>query len=136
MPDSDIAFAPATEIRRLIASKELSPVEITELYLRRIEELDPRLNSYLTVPAEQAMDAARAAEAAFTGGSTLGPLHGVPVSIKDLELTDGLRTTSGSLIYQDRVPDEDSGSGGAGQEGRRHSPWQDQHSGVWPPGTH
>ena len=108
MPDSDLAFAPATEIRRLIASKELSPVEITELYLRRIEDLDPRLNSYLTVPADQALATARAAEAAVVGGATLGPLHGVPISIKDLELTDGLRTTSGSLIYQDRVPNEDS----------------------------
>lgn len=108
MLNSDLAFVSATEINRLVVAKDVSPVEVTELYLRRIEELDHRLNSYLTVAADQAMDQARRAEAAVTSGEDLGPLHGIPISIKDLELTNGIRTTSGSLIYQDRVPDEDS----------------------------
>ena len=108
MTDSDLAFAPALEVRDLIAAKQVSPVEITELYLRRIESLDPQLNSYLTVTADEAMDAARSAEAAITRGEQLGPLHGVPISIKDLESTNGIRTTGGSLIYKDLVPTEDS----------------------------
>ena len=104
----DLAFAPAIEQRRLIASKEVSPVELTELYLDRIERLDSRLNSYLTVSRDEAISSAKSAEAAVVRGEHLGPLHGVPTSIKDLELTRGIRTTSGSLIFKDRVPDEDS----------------------------
>ena len=108
MPNNDMAFAPATEQRRLVADKQVSPVELTELYLDRIEKLDPQLNAYLTVAHDEARRAAKAAEQAVVRGDELGPLHGLPISIKDLELTRGLRTTSGSLIYKDRVPDEDS----------------------------
>ncbi len=106
--NDDLAFTSATELRALIASGEVSPVEVTELYLDRIERLDSRLNSYLTVTADHAIDSAREAEAAVARGDDLGPLHGVPISIKDLELTRGIRTTGGSLAFQDRVPDEDS----------------------------
>jgi len=108
MPDDDLAFQSAVELRRLVADKQVSPVELTDLYLRRIERIDPKLSSYLTVTGEEAIRDARAAEQAVARGDDLGPLHGVPVSIKDLELTKGTRTTSGSLIYRDRVPDEDS----------------------------
>ena len=104
----DLAFASASELRGLIASKKVSPVELTELYLRRMERLNPRLNAYLTVTAEAAMESARAAEEAVARGDRLGPLHGLPVSIKDLEITNGVRTTGGSLVYRDRVLDEDS----------------------------
>jgi len=83
-------------------------VELTELYLRRIESLDPRLNAYLTVCGDEVLAAAREAEAAVMRGEELPPLHGVPISIKDLELTKGVRTTLGSLIFKDRVPDRDS----------------------------
>ncbi|ETX08853.1 amidase [Candidatus Entotheonella palauensis] len=106
--DDNLAFAPAFEHRELIASKQISPVELTELYFRRIEQLDGQLHAYLTLTHDEAMAAAKAAEAAVMRGDELGPLHGVPVSIKDLELTKGIRTTSGSLVYQDRIPDEDS----------------------------
>ena len=106
--DENLAFTPALELRELIRSKEVSPVEITELYLNRIDKLDSKLNSYLTVTREEALRSAKAAEEAVTRGESLGPLHGVPISIKDLEMTKGTRTTSGSLIYKDRVPDEDS----------------------------
>ena len=103
-----MAFASATDLRELVATKQVSPVELTELYLRRVAELDPKLNAYLTVTGDQAMESAREAEAAVTRGEPLGPLHGVPVAIKDLEMTRGIRTTSGSLVFKDRVPDEDS----------------------------
>lgn len=106
--DEILAFAPASELRKLIAGKELSPVELTEMYLRRIDRLDSRLDSYLTVAHDQAISAARSAEEEVMRGEDLGPLHGLPISIKDLEMTKGLRTTSGSLIFEDRVPDEDS----------------------------
>jgi len=103
-----MAFTPATELRRLIATKQLSPVELVDLYLRRIQRLDGALHSYLTVAADQALEAARAAEAAVMQGDALGPLHGVPISIKDLESTRGIRTTGGSLAFEHRIPDKDS----------------------------
>ncbi|HBD85545.1 MAG TPA: amidase, partial [Dehalococcoidia bacterium] len=105
--DENLAFAPATELRELIAEKQVSPVEITQLYLDRIDRLDPQLNSYLTVTSEIALDAARKAEQAVTDGDELGPLHGIPISIKDLQMTKGVRTTGGSLAYKDRIPDAD-----------------------------
>ena len=106
--EQEIAFAPATEHRRLIVERQISPVELTQLYLERIERLDPRFNSYLTVTADEALLAARAAEDALMRGEELHALHGIPISVKDLEMTKGIRTTSGSLIHKDRVPKEDS----------------------------
>ena len=108
MPSQDLAFAPATENLKLIADKEVSPVELTELYLQRIQDLDGKLNSYLTVAAEEAIQRAKEAEASLLRGEELGPLHGLPISVKDLELTRGIRTTGGSLVFRDRVPSEDS----------------------------
>ena len=106
--DEQMAFAPATELLQLIADKKVSPVELTELYFDRIERLDSRLNSYLTLTQDEAMETARAAEKAVVAGEELGPLHGLPISVKDLEMTKGIRTTGGSLVFKDRVPDEDS----------------------------
>ena len=108
MTKDELAFVPALELRGMIARREVSPVEVTELYLERIERLDGSLNSYLTLTPELALDAAREAEAAVMRGDELGPLHGVPVSIKDLEVSAGVRTTSGSLLFKDRVPEADS----------------------------
>ena len=108
MVDENLAYIPTSELVGLIASKQVSPVEITELYFSRIDRLDSQLNSYLTLNHDEAMRSARAAEDAVAKGDALGPLHGVPISIKDLELTKGIRTTSGSLAFKDRVPDEDS----------------------------
>ena len=106
--DDQLAFSPSTELRDLIASKQVSPVEVTELYFSRIDRIDSKLNSYLTLARNEAMAGARAAEQAVVRGDTLGPLHGLPISLKDLEMTRGIRTTSGSLAYKDRVPNEDS----------------------------
>ena len=108
MVDNELAFAPTYELAELIASKQVSPVEVTQLYFDRIEKLDSRLNSYLTLTKDEALNAARAAEKAVTRGDALGPLHGVPIGIKDLQMTKGIRTTGGSLAYKDRVPDADS----------------------------
>ena len=106
--DNDLAFSSATRVRQLIADGELSPVELTETFLSRIDSLDDQLNSFLTVASDYALATARRAEEAVTRGDELGPLHGIPISIKDLEMTAGIRTTSGSLLYEDRVPEVDS----------------------------
>ena len=108
MPDTDLAFMPTAELRTRIASKQLSPVEATRLYLQRIEALDPQLNAYLTVTGDLALHMARDAEQAVMDGKPLGPLHGVPISIKDLEVTRGIRTTLGCRIFEDTVPDLDT----------------------------
>jgi aspartyl-tRNA(Asn)/glutamyl-tRNA(Gln) amidotransferase subunit A len=106
--DDQLAFTPALEMRDLIATKKVSPVELTELYFDRIERLDSKLNSYLTLDRDGAMESAGKAEEAVMRGDELGPLHGLPTGVKDLEMTKGIRTTSGSLVYKDRVPDADS----------------------------
>jgi aspartyl-tRNA(Asn)/glutamyl-tRNA(Gln) amidotransferase subunit A len=105
---SDLAFTSAVELRQMVATKKVSPVELAELYLGRIEKLDGQLHSFLLVDHEGAMRAAKAAEQAVMRGDPLGPLHGVPISVKDLDMTRGLRTTNGSLAFKGWVPDEDS----------------------------
>ena len=104
----DLAFRPVIELIELIKSKKLSPVELVTHILKRIEKLNPMLNAYLTVAEEKALQDAQQAEQALYGGRKLGTLHGIPVSIKDLHCTKGIRTTFGSLIYKDFVPDEDA----------------------------
>ncbi len=106
--ESDMSFAPATELRQKIAAKEVSIVELTELFYRRIERLNPQLNAYLSLCPDQALAAAKQAQEAVQRGDSLGPLHGIPISIKDLEATQGIPTTMGSTIFQDRVPTVDS----------------------------
>ena len=108
MTASDIAFKPASELRDMIRSKQVSPVELTRLYFERIDGLDSQLNAYLTLDQDEALRAAQDAEDAIMRGDDLGPLHGVPIAIKDLEATAGIRTTGGSLVYKDRVPTADS----------------------------
>jgi len=104
----DLAFQPAHRLRQLIERKEVSPVELTELALARIERLNPSLNAFITVAADPAMHAASEAEKAVTRGDPLGPLHGIPTSIKDLEAVAGVRLTSGSLLHKDDVADSDA----------------------------
>ena len=108
MTKDELPFAPASEVRRLLDSRQLSSVELTEMFLGRIESLNPRLNAYLTVTSEEALAAASRADQASARGESLGALHGIPVSIKDLELTRGIRSTMGSLVFKDHVPNEDS----------------------------
>ena len=108
MERSDIPFLRAAELGRLIQSREVSPVEATEAYLERIGQLDGRLNAYITVCHDEARQAAREAEQAIASGGYLGPLHGVPVAVKDQFDTAGIRTTYGSALAWDNVPSEDA----------------------------
>lgn len=105
---ADLAYASATELGRAIRAREVSALEVTELFLRRIETLDPQLNSYLALRAEGALADARAADDAVARGWALGPLHGIPVSVKDLEATADLPTTLGSAVFQGRAAAADS----------------------------
>src|SRR6266850_7226188 len=109
MTARDLCFTPATELAALIRRKKVSPDDVMRAVLDRIEKVNPPLNAYCTVAAEQAVAAAKKATAAIgRRGATLGPLHGVPVSIKDLTPTKGIRTTWGSKIFEHHVPDEDA----------------------------
>lgn len=108
MGSSEFAFVPAVELAAQIRSRALSPVELMVATLERIGQSQPSLNAFITIAAESAMDAARRAEAAVMRGDALGPLHGLPVAVKDLVPTAGIRTTWGSLIFKDHVPDQDA----------------------------
>ncbi len=104
---TDLCYTPATELGRLYRAGELSPVEVTDAVLARIERLNPRLRAYLTVTDDLAREQARASEARARRGELIGPLDGVPYSIKDLEPTAGIRTTYGSKWFEHFVPDFD-----------------------------
>ncbi|MBI3795428.1 MAG: amidase [Deltaproteobacteria bacterium] len=108
MSHDDLCFTSAVEIAAWVREKKVSPVEVTEAFLARIDKLNPTLNAYVTLTPALARAAAKRAEAAVMAGAALGPLHGVPFSVKDLIFTAGVRTTAGSLIYRDFVPDTDS----------------------------
>jgi aspartyl-tRNA(Asn)/glutamyl-tRNA(Gln) amidotransferase subunit A len=108
MEKTEIPFLSTAELSRLIESKEVSPVEATQAYLDRIDDLDFKYNSYLTVCREQALQEAREAEAAIAQGKYLGPMHGIPVAVKDQVWTKGIRSTGGSRFLADFIPDEDS----------------------------
>ena len=108
MAQAEIEWLPAYRLRELIRSKEVSPVELAQLSLERIARLNPELNAFLTVTADEAMESARAAESRAMSGEELGPLDGIPISIKDIEEVAGVRHTSGSLVFKDRVATGDS----------------------------
>jgi len=108
MHSDTLAYLSAIDLADLIRRKQVSPVEVVEAVLGRIEWLNPRLNAYCTVTADAARTAARAAEAAVLRGDPLGPLCGVPFSVKDLVITRGVRTAFGSQIYAQHIPDEDA----------------------------
>jgi len=106
--DRTLVEADALTLARLIRDKQVSPVAVVEAVLARIEALQPTVNAFITVTAEEARAAARRAEAVVMAGERLGPFHGVPFSVKDLLPTKGVRTTMGSLIFADQVPAEDA----------------------------
>src|SRR5882757_5365141 len=107
MTDRDLLFMPATTAAGLIRKRALSPVEYVEAVLGAIERSQPTLNAFSIVTAEDARNKARAAEQAVMAGKELGPLHGIPINIKDLFVTKGVRTAYGSAVYADNVPSED-----------------------------
>src|SRR5258708_7218268 len=108
MSDMGLCFMSATELVIAIRTKQVSPVEVTEAILAQIERLNPELNAFCVVTADSARQAARTAEQAVMRGETLGPLHGVPVSIKDLVITKGIPTRRGSKLYEHDVPTQDA----------------------------
>src|SRR3954469_9087922 len=105
---STLHWLSAAEAARAIAARELSPVELTEALLKRIERLDPKLNVFIRLDADAAMAAARAAEAEIVAGRPRGPLHGVPVGIKDIIDVAGLPTTCHSKVLIDNVATADA----------------------------
>ena len=105
---SQLSYMPATELVRAIRSRQVSSAEVAEHFYQRIERLGPQLNAYLALCPEQAMADARAADDAVARGWALGPLHGIPISIKDLEMSKGIPTTLGSALFRDRTPEIDS----------------------------
>ncbi|HEY7437558.1 MAG TPA: amidase [Methylomirabilota bacterium] len=105
---AELVWASMGELARLVATKAVSPVEVVQAHLDRITALDGRLRSYITVMGDSAREAAKAAEAAVMAREPLGPLHGVPVGLKDLYCTKGVKTTGGSRILGDWVPAEDA----------------------------
>ncbi|HZS87030.1 MAG TPA: amidase family protein [Chloroflexota bacterium] len=107
MDATDLCYTPATELGRLIRTGELSPVELAEAVLQRIDRLNPVLNAFITVTPELAREQARAAEDRARRGELRGPLDGIPYSIKDLEPTAGVRTTYGNKWFENNVPVED-----------------------------
>ena len=108
MSDRDLCFTPATELARLFRARKVSPLEVMQSVLARIDAVNPRVNAYVTVARDSALRAARQATRALRPGATLPALHGIPVSIKDLTPTKGIRTTWGSKVFEDHVPAEDS----------------------------
>ena len=105
---ADIPFLSATELAALIQKREVSPVEATEAYLERIQRVDGKLGSYITVSGDHALQAAKAAEDEIASGGYRGPMHGIPYAVKDQFNTRGILTTGGSSILSDFVPDDDA----------------------------
>jgi aspartyl-tRNA(Asn)/glutamyl-tRNA(Gln) amidotransferase subunit A len=104
----ELCFWTAVRLREAIARREVSPVELTRAVLDRAERLQPKLNCFITLCADQAMRDAQAAEQAIMRGEAAGLLHGIPYACKDLVNTRGVKTTFGSLLFADNVPTEDA----------------------------
>src|SRR5437870_5003438 len=104
MADNELVFKSAHELGALIRKKQISPVEVVEAYLQRTEALNPKLNAYITITKDQALERARQAEKDIRAGRYLGPLHGIPYAPKDILATKGIRTTNGSKVTADVVP--------------------------------
>src|SRR5262249_18376100 len=105
---TELCYLTIRETTQLLKRRELSPVELTRAFLDRIEALDSKLQAYITVLPQRAMATARAAEAEMLRGEYRGPLHGIPIALKDLYDTKGIRTTASSRVLADRIPKEDA----------------------------
>ncbi len=107
MTDS-ICFSTIAELAKRIEAKDLSPVELVETYLARIEALNPQLDAFITLTAELALEQARAAETEITEGRYRGPLHGIPFGLKDIYETEGILTSGHSRVMENHIPNEDA----------------------------
>ena len=106
--DDEICYTTALELGAMFRARRLSPVEVTDAALRRIESVNPTINVFVTVTAEIALQAAKESERAFATSEVRSPLEGIPLGIKDSSLTKGVRTTMGSRVFEHAVPDEDA----------------------------
>lgn len=102
---NELHFATATELAAMIRARKVSATEVMQAHLKQIDKVNPKVNALVTLTADSALAAARAADAKQARGEALGPLHGLPIAHKDLFLTKGIRTTLGSTIFKDQVPD-------------------------------
>ncbi len=142
MPNTDLHYLELLEVGRLIQSKELSSVEVTQAQLDRIGQVDGGLRSYVRVMADSALAEAKRADAEIARGESRGPLHGVPVAVKDLCWTAGVPTAAGMTLYQDFVPEVDgtvvrklreAGAPILGKLQLTESAYADHHPSVSPP---
>ena len=124
---NDICSLSLHELSGSIRSRVLSPVEVVEAHLGRIEALNPKINAFTTVCAEEARAAAREAEAEIARGHHRGPLHGIPFGAKDIFDTAGVRTTHGSRMFRGNIPGEDAESIRRLKEAGGHPPREVQH---------
>ena len=108
MADKTLTRKTARELALLIKTRAVSPVEVLDAHLAAIERLNPKLNAIVTLAADQARDGARMAEQAVMHGDAVGAMHGLPIGVKDVTVTAGIRTTYGSPLYKDNVPKEDA----------------------------
>lgn len=108
MPNASLTRKSAGELAALVKSREITPVEILDAHLSAIDRINPKLNAIVTLVADKARDLAVKAGDAVMRGETLGPLHGLPIGIKDVTVTEGIRTTFGSPLFKDHVPKEDA----------------------------
>lgn len=104
----DVHWLTLSEASHLVRTRKISPVELTQACLHRIEQLNPKVNAFITVTSESALAEARAAESDIQRGHWRGPLHGIPIALKDLFDTSGVRTTAASGVFKDRVPAQDA----------------------------
>ena len=130
MDPLELCYLSAGELSRLIQRKDVSPVEVIDAHLDRIAATDGVLNSFITLLPEQARAAARRAETQIQEGHYLGPLHGIPVGLKDLFNTGGVRTTSGSRIFDNFVPEQDCTVAARVPAGRGYPAGQAEHAPV------
>ncbi len=107
-PESNVSQLGLSEASQLVRDKKVSPVDLTHECLNRIERLNPKLNAFITVTADSALAEARQAEAEIAHDGWRGPLHGIPIALKDLVDTAGVRTTAGSGLFKDRIPTQDA----------------------------
>src|SRR5438132_309858 len=108
MSGDDLCFLSATDLRGRIGRREISPLDVTRAVLARAERLQPELNCFITLCADEALAEARSAERRIMSGDPLRMLEGIPFTVKDLVNTKGVRTTFGAIPYRENVPDHDA----------------------------
>src|SRR5687767_14772864 len=105
---NELLFETIESVGNAIKNKHLSPVELTQITLNQIRELQPRFNAFITVMEEETMAQAKQLEAELHNNHVRGPLHGIPIAVKDILQTKGVKTTGGSKIFEGWIPNEDA----------------------------